>query len=211
MAQVLSHLGSGAVIAGHRVDQALGGPEIDSQPIWDEWNAKDPDAMVLDGLAADAALMDRLDALTTDERASFAVPLGPMSSLRRVHRVPGQRAHPPHLGRRGGLLPGGRPAGRGPDDRPPGRADDRRFAGKATGSIRTLEVATTGPDDRYSVQLTPDGVVVTPSEAHGPADMVLSAEALVRLVYGRLDPDHTPGFKGAEADLDELRRAFPGV
>ena len=54
VAQVLSHLGSGAVIAGHRVDQALGGPEIDSQPIWDEWNAKDPDAMVVDGLAADA-------------------------------------------------------------------------------------------------------------------------------------------------------------
>ena len=41
--------------------------------------------------------------------------------------------------------------------------------------------------------------------------MVLPAEALVRLVYGRLDPDHTPSFDGDEADLDELRRAFPGV
>ena len=121
VAQVLGHLGSGAVIAGHRVDQALGGPEIDAQPIWDEWNAKDPDAMVVDGLAADAAFLDRLDALTTDR------------------------------------------------------------------------------------------VVVSPSEAHGPADVVLPAEALVRLVYGRLDPDHTPSFEGDEADLEELRRAFPGV
>ncbi|MET0802759.1 MAG: hypothetical protein ABW009_02600 [Acidimicrobiales bacterium] len=95
----------------------------------------------------------------------------------------------------------------------PGRTGGRRarFAGKATGSIRTLEVATTGPADRYSVQLTPDGVVLSPSEAHGPADVVLPAEALVRLVYGRLDPDHTPSFEGDEADLDELRRAFPGV
>ena len=79
VAQVLCHLGSGAVIGVHRVDQALGGPEIDAQPIWDEWNAKDPDAMVADGLSGRRrASCDRLDALTAEERASFLLPLGPM-------------------------------------------------------------------------------------------------------------------------------------
>jgi len=153
VAQVLGHLGSGAVIAGHRVDQALGGPEIDAQPIWDEWNAKDPDAMVVDGLAADAAFLHRLDALTTDERASFVVPLGPMEldddayigfrvNEHVLHTWDVEVAFYPAA-----VLPAG------------ARTIVLRvvpmiagFAGKATGSIRTLEVATTGPHDRYSVQ-----------------------------------------------------------
>jgi hypothetical protein len=38
----------------------------------------------------------------------------------------------------------------------------------------------------------------------------LPAEAFVRLVYGRLDPDHTPPLTSRQVDLDRLRRAFPG-
>jgi hypothetical protein len=34
----------------------------------------------------------------------------------------------------------------------------------------------------------------------------------VRLVYGRLDPDHTPvSAQASGVDLDALRRAFPGL
>jgi hypothetical protein len=37
----------------------------------------------------------------------------------------------------------------------------------------------------------------------------MPSEAFVRLVYGRLDPDHTP--VGVESpELDSLRRLFPG-
>jgi hypothetical protein len=40
----------------------------------------------------------------------------------------------------------------------------------------------------------------------------LPAEAFVRLVYGRLDPDHTPPAVQADPDLlDKLRSTFPGV
>jgi hypothetical protein len=40
----------------------------------------------------------------------------------------------------------------------------------------------------------------------------LPVAAFVRLVYGRLDPDHTPASVVAEGvDLDDLRKAFPGV
>jgi hypothetical protein len=38
----------------------------------------------------------------------------------------------------------------------------------------------------------------------------LPAEAFCRLVYGRLDPDHTPPFSGDAALLDALRSVFPG-
>jgi hypothetical protein len=39
----------------------------------------------------------------------------------------------------------------------------------------------------------------------------LPAEALLRLVYGRLDSDHTPASVDAGGHpLDSLRRAFPG-
>jgi hypothetical protein len=38
----------------------------------------------------------------------------------------------------------------------------------------------------------------------------LPAEALVRLVYGRLGPEHTPPAESEHVELDTLRRVFPG-
>jgi hypothetical protein len=39
----------------------------------------------------------------------------------------------------------------------------------------------------------------------------MPSEALLRLAYGRLDPAHTPAEVVADpADLDRLRRMFPG-
>ena len=43
----------------------------------------------------------------------------------------------------------------------------------------------------------------------GEADLKLDDDALVRLVYGRLDPEHSPvGADGPK--LDTLRQVFPG-
>ncbi|HLW44799.1 MAG TPA: hypothetical protein VKR78_01185 [Acidimicrobiales bacterium] len=40
----------------------------------------------------------------------------------------------------------------------------------------------------------------------------LPAEALLRLVYGRLDPTHSPAIRPDEAaTLDALRSVFPGI
>jgi hypothetical protein len=86
--------------------------------------------------------------------------------------------------------------------------------GRPVGDPVTVNVRTTAPArhhrldvTRYEVRLVCDAHV---SDTN--AILELPAEAFVRLVYGRLDPDHTPltvhthGF-----DLDTLRRAFPGV
>ena len=40
---------------------------------------------------------------------------------------------------------------------------------------------------------------------------MLPAEALCRLVYGRLDPEHTPVVDDAEGMLHTLRAVFPGL
>ena len=66
IAQVLSHLGSGAEIFGLLLDAGLRGEDAPGmeqyQEIWARWNAKSPEDQARDGLAADAAFLDRLAA-----------------------------------------------------------------------------------------------------------------------------------------------------
>jgi hypothetical protein len=40
--------------------------------------------------------------------------------------------------------------------------------------------------------------------------VLLPAEALIRLVYGRLDPEHAAGVVVTDIELAELSAAFPG-
>jgi hypothetical protein len=43
-------------------------------------------------------------------------------------------------------------------------------------------------------------------------ELLLPTESFLRLVYGRLDPDHTPPLElTGPVTLDELRAVFPGV
>jgi uncharacterized protein (TIGR03083 family) len=212
VADVLSHLGSGAVILRLWVDHALGGPEVAPQPIWDEWNAKGADAKAADALIADRALLARLDATTDDERERFEFAMGPMrldyAGFIRT-RINEHTLHSWDIA----VV----------DDPDATLAADAvpmvlqaapmiaGFAGKATGATKRIVVATTDPELRFVIDLTADGVALAPDDGDDAVDLELPAEALVRLVYGRLDPDHTPAFRGEAADLDELRRAFPGV
>ncbi len=75
VADVLSHLGSGAVLTTQRLDDAV---DLDPQSVWDDWNAKDPEAQAADALEADAALLARLTAITPDEAAALRFAMGPM-------------------------------------------------------------------------------------------------------------------------------------
>ncbi len=86
-----------------------------------------------------------------------------------------------------------------------------RYAGKPTGSTKQLRVRTVAPDRHFAVSLFANGISLAPDDGAGPPDLELPGEAFVRLVYGRLDSEHTPDFEGADGHLAELRRAFPGV
>ncbi|MBV9095768.1 MAG: maleylpyruvate isomerase N-terminal domain-containing protein [Streptosporangiaceae bacterium] len=68
---------------------------------------------------------------------------------------------------------------------------------------------------RQFILETGDGVSLTAAPAGPPEpglpEVNLPAEAFVRLVYGRLDPAHTPpSVKCTGVDLDDLRPLFPG-
>jgi hypothetical protein len=84
------------------------------------------------------------------------------------------------------------------------------FAGRPTGTERTLTVHTSAPDRQLEVALGGDAVVLSPGKPEALPDLEMPAESFIRLVYGRLDPAHTPAIGGSEADLDLLRRTFPG-
>jgi hypothetical protein len=88
------------------------------------------------------------------------------------------------------------------------------WAGRGSQEPVTVHVVTTDPGREFLLELTADGAGLTPAD--GPDDATatlrLPAEALVRLVYGRLDPDHTPSsVEASQVDLDTLRRSFPGI
>ena len=71
-------------------------------------------------------------------------------------------------------------------------------------------VSTTDPERTFILE-TGESATLAPSEGEaGPADLVLPAEAFIRLVYGQLDADHAPPIAGGAADLDELRAIFTG-
>jgi uncharacterized protein (TIGR03083 family) len=212
VADVLSHLGSAAVIAALWVDQSLGGAQVVPQLVWDEWNAKDPDAKAADALRADQAFLDRLDATRDAERERFVFEMGPLrldyEGFIRI-RINEHVLHTWDV-----AVAFDPEATLAPDAVPtviealPMIAG---WAGKPTGTTIELQVHTVAPEQRYAIRLSGDGVALGVSDPAGAPDLELPAEAFIRLVYGRLDPEHTPAFMGDEADLDELRRAFPGL
>ena len=68
IADVLSHIGSGAVIMRRRIEAELDHvpvPDGFNQSVWDEWNAKDALAKAAGALDADRQLLDQIGQLTT--------------------------------------------------------------------------------------------------------------------------------------------------
>jgi hypothetical protein len=97
-----------------------------------------------------------------------------------------------------------------------------RFSARPEGRHVHLEIATTAPDRRFALDLTGDGAAIAPSTGSGSpsastgsradADVTLPAEAFIRLLYGRLDPAHTPsGISDAGGVLAVLRSTYRGL
>jgi uncharacterized protein (TIGR03083 family) len=213
IADVLSHLGSGAVILQRRFDDAVAGSETPpefAQPIWDVWNAKTPEAQATDALIADQAFVDRVGSLTDEEQSRFEFSMGPMTldfagfvGLRlnehALHTWDIEVTLDPHA-------PVAQDATRLVVDN---LQMITRFTGKPIGTERNITVHTTEPQRDFTITVRADAVSLEPTEGVDEPDLEIPAEAFVRLVYGRMDPDHTPPTRGP-ADLDELRRIFPG-
>jgi hypothetical protein len=75
-----------------------------------------------------------------------------------------------------------------------------------------VTVETTDPDRAFTIDIGPEAVTFTTGATAAVTTLVMPAEAFVRLVYGRLDADHTPASVTGDTDeLVQLRRVFPGV
>ena len=213
IADTMSHIGSGAVILGQMLHNALSGADAVegfNQSVWDAWNAKAPAAQIADALDADRALIAALDAATDEERAAFALSFGPMQLD--FERFVGMRLgeHVLHTWdvevtiNPGAVL--AMPAASL-------LLDQVHFvagrAGKPTGEAKTISVRTHEPTRDFNVVFEESSVALVDTTHDGPVDVELPAEAFVRLIYGRLD-DVAGLDDGSEVHLEHLRRAFPG-
>jgi uncharacterized protein (TIGR03083 family) len=215
IAQVLSHIGSQSEIFGLFLDAGLSGQDPPGPeafgPIWESWNGKSPQDQAADALRADEALIARLESLDDDERKRFRLSVFGMdldtAGFARMrlgeHAVhtwdvavaldPAATLAPDAVGLLVDTL---------------GQLVAR--AGKPGGAQRRLHVSTSSPVRHFTLE-TGEKVTLTPSEyTEGLPELALPAEALIRLVYGRLDPAHTPPVETRRADLDGLRQVFPG-
>jgi len=216
IAGVLSHLGSAAVIMEGNLGDAVAGrsaPEDFASSVWDQWNAKSTRAKMDDALVADEGLLEALEAVSEADRARVSYPFGPLTVG--FDQAVGFRLneHALHTWDIEVVLDDG---ARLPFDSAAVVVDNleliTRFAARPNGEPRTIHLRTTGPDRVFALHLAPGGAELTASGTGGrEPDLVLPAEALCRLVYGRLDPEHTPVIGGDPALLWTLRAVFPGI
>jgi uncharacterized protein (TIGR03083 family) len=215
VADVVSHLGSGAVIWSRVLDDQLAGtptPDGFNQQVWDEWNAKSSEAKVHDGIAADASFLAQVESTPPADRDRVHVAMGPMElDWDTVVRM---RLNE-HLVHEWDVAVALDPDATLPDDGVAFVVDEletiARWAAKPAGPSRSITVATSTPTRGFRIDVG-DAVSLAAIDPPDDPDLSLPAEAFVRLVYGRLDPDHTPASVSGDADaLAQLRQVFAGV
>jgi len=214
IAQVLSHLGSGADIFALFLEAGLAGQDPPGSdafvPVWNAWNAKDPQAQATDGLRADEAAVERFESLDPDQRRLRLQVFGMDMDLIGLARMRVSE-HAVHTWDVAVALDSSAtvaPEAVGLLVDMVGQLAAR--SGKPDGKQRRIRVSTTDPE-RHFVLETSEAVSLTESDGEeGLPELRLPAEALVRLVYGRLGPHHTPPVEADGVDLDELRQLFPG-
>ena len=219
VAQVLSHLGSGAEISGLRLAEALGRGEPLSRDqmmaIWDRWNAKEPGQQAEDGLSADADYVRALEDLSDGELSAISVSLFglELDAAGLVRLRLGE--HAVHSWDVAVTFDPAALVGAGAVslliDQVPDFIAPR--LGKAQSEPFTARITTSEPDRDYLLTVA-DAVTMAdwPGDGAVPdVTLAMPAEALLRLAYGRLDAGHTPaGVKAGPADLERLRAVFAG-
>lgn len=217
IADVLSHLGSGAEIFELSVNAGLGGEppgQEDNERIWDTWNARSPEEQAAQSVAANEALVSRVESLTPDQLAAFRVAIfgGMIMDAAGLLRMR-LSEHAVHTWDIAVALD---PAARVSQDAVTlligGLPQMMRWMAKKAADPRVIAVTTTNPEGTYT--LDTGGVTLTPGSGDVPAAafIELPAEALLRLVYGRLgEPEVASGeVRLSGVTLPELQAVFPG-
>lgn len=216
VAQVFSHLGSGAEIG--LATLTTGATEMAAmQAVWARWNAMAPTEQVDSFVEAHARHLDALVALDDDTLATKTVDLGflpfpaDMALLTRL-RLSEVALHHWDI-----AVALDRQAAVGSYAVAPlleGLPMLAGMLGRPIGGDHAVTLRTTDPDREFRLSLTDEGARLEPSAGEAPADtvVVLPGEALLRLTSGRLRAEHTPATVqlSGPLTLEDLRRVFPG-
>lgn len=227
VAQVLSHLGSGAEIGLAGLQAGIAGQETPGQDfnqlVWDRWNAMSAQEKAHGFLGANERLVVAYESLDATTRQDVRVKLSFLPFPADVALLSGMRLNEAAL--------------HGWDVRVAFDPDAtltveeaavtlEQFSGPLSfmlgflakpdvldGTQTILRVETTDPDRVFGLVL---GESVSLAEAPAGVGGVLRipAEALLRLLAGRLDEAHTPDtvtITGSAVTLEQLRRVFPGI
>lgn len=220
--RVAAHLGSGAEIASMTLDAGRAGNEQAAgreamQQVWQLYDSLDDPAATTRSIAADAALITALEALTPSELDTLEVPFftGPTPvSVLAAFRLAEHTVHTWDVA-----------VVRDPAAELPAEAARiildavvapmvARLAGSPPpGGPKKVGVRLSDTDRRLVLELDPTVGLREPQPGEAPADdLDISTAAFVRLVDGRLGRDRTPGSvtPSDPAMLDRLRRTFPG-
>jgi uncharacterized protein (TIGR03083 family) len=216
VAQVLAHLGSGAEIGLATVT----GTPIENQDVWDRWNALAPADAAAAFVAADERLVGWYEGLSDDDLESVQVQLPFLPAPIDVAASAGFRLSEAALHSwdvfaafdRGEVLAADA-AALLVDRLPMMVGFVGRFTPRETrpAGTSTITVTTSAPERHFELEVG-DGLDLRPAgEGAHDGDLVLPAEALLRLAAGRLHPDQEHGARATGAlTLDQLRTAFPG-
>ena len=216
IADVLSHLGSGAEIQRHTIAKALGdgGDAPSNQEIWDRWNALPPTEQATEFVEADDRLVALYESLTDEQRETTTVDLGFLPAPVPIVTPLAMRLNEQTLhgwDARVGIDPTATLGEEGAELMFRHYATTTSFLlgfiGKSDRLEQALRLALRGYtlviDDGVTVE---EGTLGTTATYSGPI------EAVLRLLAGRLAPDQTPDDVRVTGNvtLEELREVFPG-
>jgi uncharacterized protein (TIGR03083 family) len=222
VAQVLSHLGSGAEITRATVQAALDGEPNPgrefNQTVWARWNAMSRRDQADGFVEWNTTLIELFESMDADTRENLRVDIGFLPAPVDVATTARLRLSEFALHSWDVRVAFDADAALAPESAGPlleGTGDLLGWIGKAEqlqGKVAVIEVNTTQPSSVFALRLG-DQISVDRDVPQRPdGTLTLPAEAWLRLVAGRLAPGHTPSgvsTTGA-ADLDLLRRVFPG-
>lgn len=220
VAQVYSHLGSGAEIMSATVapfiDGASAPPPPDfNQSVWDRWDTMSPRGQADGFVEYGGRLAETLDALTAEQRETVEITLPYLPAPVGVVTIAGMRLNEVVL--HGWDIRAAKDPAAVLDDEVAAVVVDQLlgplnfmlgFIGKADALSQPVVVDVAGHGLRIE-----DAVSFTDTVSGADARFEGPLEAFVRLIAGRLGPGYTPDdvrVSGA-ATLDDLRRVFPGL
>ena len=212
VADTLSHLSSGAVNTKRRLKDARPAqrrPPAAPSRCGTCATRRRPRDQAHDAVVADEVQSAAIDAVAFDDCATFTFTMGPMTfdyeefiNLRVtehvVHTWDVEEAYD-----RDAILD---------QDGVPYIIDNLdlavRYTAQPIGKEQVIEIRTTEPQREFTLTLSNDSVTLEPAEPSDTHNLEISAEAFIRLLYGRLDSDHIPASISYES-LNDLRQVFP--